>query len=76
MKNYYDYQGHIVCKADERTGNVYVKYKDSMTTVHMPVNTSIKIQRKDTITILTRTTENSFATVNNHYNSYLRYVKA
>lgn len=60
MNSFFDCRGRLACKGDPETGLVECWYKKHMTSAILQIGESFKVEREDTITIITRASANTF----------------
>ena len=60
LKPYYDIRKRCVCYADASTGVIEHKYKHEKTSTCIPIGGTYRIERDDTVTILTRIDHEEF----------------
>ena len=60
LKPYFDCRNRCVCYADASTGLVEHEYKHVKTSTCIPIGGIYRIERENTITILTRISEREF----------------
>ena len=61
LKRYNDCRERCACFADAATGEVAHEYKHVKTTTRIPIGGTYRIERDDTVTILTRVSEQEFS---------------
>ena len=60
MDEYRDCKGHLVCKADARTGIVEIQHKDRAVKMTVPIGESFTVTLRDTETVMTRINDLTF----------------
>ena len=60
LKPYYDRRNRCVCFADASTGIIEHEYKHEKTSTCIPIGGQYRIERDDTVTILTRISKDKF----------------
>lgn len=68
MEEIRDCKGHLACIGDAKTGLIGIKTKDRKATIQLPVGYTIKIERRDTITTITRISISAFK-IESHTNA-------